>query len=120
MEADVVFYLFRVDRLLNRTAETERRVSGDMGQIKLWLEERRPDAPLFIIGTFCDLANPDWASLSETDRVMYGDDIRALETIKKCVRLAGGVGKAKVVVGSLKSPREAEELLYEIFRQTED
>ena len=25
MEADVVFYLFRVDRLLNRTAETERR-----------------------------------------------------------------------------------------------
>ena len=118
-EADVVFYLFRVDGLMNRIAETECRVGRDMGQINRWLEERRPDAPLFIIGTFCDLANPDWASLSGTERVTYEEDIRALETIKKCVLLAGGGGKAKVVVGSLKSPRDAEELLYKIFHQIE-
>ena len=118
-EADLVFYLLRVDRLVERNVETENRVRRDMKQIEGWLKAKEPQSRFFIIGTHCDLTDPDLTELSEDKRGDYQDAVRALPVIQECVQRVGSDSTVTVVLGSLKSREETEALVYEIFKQVE-
>ncbi len=121
-EADLVFYLLRIDKLVESDAEAENRVRRDMKQIESWLKElkdQRPLPRLFIIGTHGDLANPDLTTLPENEQGNYQDRIRALPIIQECVQRAGGSHNTKVVLGSMKSKEETEALVFGIFSQVE-
>lgn len=118
-EADVVFYLLRIDKLMERDTEAENRVRRDMKQIEGWLKERPPSPLLFIIGTHGDLANPDLTTIPENERGDYEDRIRALPIIQECVQRTGGGHNTKIVLGSLKSRGETEALVFGIFSQVE-
>ena len=119
-EADLVFYLLRIDKLVESDAEAENRVRRDMKQIEMWLKDQSSLPRLFfIIGTHGDLANPDLTTLPENEQGNYQDRIRALPIIQECVQRAGGGHNTKVVLGSMKSPRETEALVFGIFSQVE-
>ena len=118
-EADVVFYLLRIDKLMERDTEAENRVRRDMKQIEGWLKERLPSPLFFIIGTHGDLANPDLTTIPENERGDYEDRIGALPIIQECVQRAGGGHNTKIVLGSLKSRGETEALVFGIFSQVE-
>lgn len=118
-EADVVFYLLRIDQLIENNLETEERVRGDMKQIGMWLEEKEPSPLFFIIGTHCDLTDPDLTTLKEDKRGDYIDKVRALPIIQDVVQRGGGARRAKVVLGSMKSYQETQALVYEIFHQVQ-
>ena len=119
-EADVVFYLLRIDKLVESDAEAENRVRRDMKQIEMWLKDQSSLPRLFfIIGTYGDLANPDLTTLPENEQGNYQDSIRALPIIQECVQRAGGSHNTKVVLGSMKSKGETEALVFGIFSQVE-
>ena len=122
-EADVIFYLFRIDKLMEDDAEAKARVQRDMEHIGGWLEDWQSEydyhPPFFLIGTHGDLANPDLTALPPDKRGEYEDRIRELPVIQECVLRAGGGHKAEVVLGSLKSREETEALVVDIFRRLE-
>lgn len=122
LEADVIFYLFRIDKLMEHDAEAEDRVRKDMKQIAGWLAERRPPAPVFLIGTHGDLTNPDLTTIPDNALGDYLDRVRALPVIKECElrARAGGSRKVTVVLGSLNSLENTEALVFNIFSQLQD
>ncbi len=69
-EADIVLYLLRVDKLMAGDKHTEERVKRDMGHIGKWLKASPKEFPLLIIGTHCDLSDPDLTKLPE-DEIGY-------------------------------------------------
>jgi len=119
-EADMVLYLLRIDKLMERNSETEERIQRDMKQIESWLKkEKEPRPRFFIIGTHCDLTNPDLTTLTEDKRGNYIDKVRALPVLQDSVQRGGGAHRAKVVLGSMKSYQETQALVYEIFHQVQ-
>ena len=115
-EADVVLYLLRIDKVMEGDAETKKRITEDMEQIAGWRKERRTSR-IIIVGTYGDCANPDLTTLPKNKRGDYEDAIRRQSLIQECVTRAGGSNKVKVVLGSLKSPREIEALVFGIFQE---
>ncbi len=122
-EADVIFYLFRIDKLMEDDAEAKARVLRDMKQIEGWLEDWQspypPYHPFFLIGTHGDLANPDLTALPPNERGEHDDRIRELPVIQECLLRAGGGHKAELALGSLKSLEETEALVVDIFKRLE-
>ena len=80
LEADVIFYLFRIDKLMEHDAKAEDRVRRDMKQIEGWLKER-PQFPVFLIGTHGDLTNPDLTTIPANALGDYRDRVHALPVI---------------------------------------
>ena len=136
-DADIVFYLLRVDRLIEGHRPTESRVQKDIGQIKKWLDaesrvqkdtsqiKRWLDAnpkkfPLFVIGTHCDLTDPDLTTLSADQIGDYEDKVREMPIFEKIVLLGGGEKKVTLILGSLKSEAMTEALVYRLFKRIEE
>ena len=114
-EADIVLYLLRVDRLMTGHEPTENRVRKDMGQIRRWLQTESKDFPLFIIGTHCDLTDPDFTTLPSDQRQNYRSKVREMPIFREVVRLGGGGRRVRFVLGSLKSMITTEQLVYDLF-----
>ena len=117
-EADIVLYLFRTDRLMKEHKPTEARVRKDMGQIKRWLQKKQKKQkgfPLFLIGTHCDLTNPDFTTLSPDKRSIYKNKVREMPMFQKMVLLGGSTRKVRFVPGSLKSSITTEQLVYDLY-----
>jgi GTPase SAR1 family protein len=87
-EADIVLYLLRVDQLMASHKPTENRVQKDIRQIKKWLdkleeEDKRKKYPLFIIGTHCDLTDPDFTTLPKDQTGSYVDKVRYMPIFQR-------------------------------------
>lgn len=116
-EADIVLYLLRVDKVMSGDTQTEARVRKDMKHIGAWLKERTQRPHFFIIGTHCDLTDPDLTKLPEDKVGEYVDRVRRLPIIKEAVLRGGGAQNTKVVLGSMKSLPETEALVYRLFME---
>ena len=122
IEADIVLYLLRVDQLMASHKPTENRVKKDIRQIKRWLdkleeEDKRKKYPLFIIGTHCDLTDPDFTTLPKDQTESYVDKVRYMPIFQRIELLGGGGSKVRFVFGSLKTPDTTEDLVYRLFYQ---
>lgn len=115
--ADVVLYLLRVDELMAGNKQTEERVKQDMGQIGKWMKEIPKEFPLFIIGTHCDLTDPDLTKLPKDKKGYYEDKLRGMSIFRDIVLRGGGSNKVRVVFGSLKSKNATEDLVYQVIYQ---
>ena len=89
-KADVVLYLLRVDELMAGNKQTEERVKRDMGQIGKWMKETPKEFPLFIIGTHCDLTDPDLTKLPKNKKGYYEDKLRGMSIFREIVLRGGG------------------------------
>ena len=116
-EADIVLYLLRVDRLMEDHKPTESRVRRDMKQIGRWLKDVPKKYPLFIVGTYCDLTDPDLTTLPEAQVGDYHNKVRGKPIFREIELLGGGGSKVRFVLGSLKSQDTTEELIYHLFGQ---
>ena len=116
-EADIVLYLLRVDKLMEGDVDTEKRVEQDMHQISRWLKDKPKKFPLFIIGTYCDLTNPNLTTLPADQIGKYEEKVRGKSIFRRIELLGGGRGKVRFVFGSLKSEATTEELVYQLFYQ---
>ena len=116
-EADIVLYLLRVDKVMEGDEDTEKRVEQDLRQISKWLRDKPKKFPLFIIGTYCDLTNPDLTTLPADQIGDYRDKVLSMPIFKKIKLLGGGGNKVRFVFGSLKSEATTEELVYQLFDQ---
>lgn len=115
-KADVVFYLLRADSLMAGDTDAANRVRDDLQHIGDWLSLRQPRPKLFIVGTHCDLDH-EFPGRS-TDRFGdYVDRFRRLPIVLELVARGGGTQQTKVVLGSMKTVRDTEELVYGIFQQ---
>lgn len=114
--ADFVFYLLRADRLFARDGCVERRVLEDLQHIGQWLEAREPRPRFFIVGTFCDL-DPEFHDLPGDKVGDYVDKFRSLPVVSELILRGGGAGQARVVLGSMKTLKDTETLVYQIFMQ---
>ena len=115
--SDIVLYLLRADKLMAGDKYTEERVKRDMGQIGEWLKGNPKKFPLFIIGTHCDLTDPDLTKLPKNKRGYYEDKLRKMPTFQEIVLRGGGGRKVRFVFGSLKSKDTVERLVYRIIDQ---
>ena len=85
-----------------------------------WQRNKSKSFPLFIIGTHCDLTDPDLTTL-RTDQIGdYQDKVRQLSIFQTLERLGGGRGKVTLICGSLKSEATTEALVYCLFKQIEE
>lgn len=110
LDADVILYLLRADRLQAGDKATEERVKGDMDLIGDWLKGSPKKFPLFIIGTHCDLIKNKGRD--------YEDELRRMPIFQeKIVLSGGGWGKVRLVFGSLDSEDATERLVYQIIDQ---
>ncbi len=110
-ESDIVLYLLRIDKLMEGDEITEERIRGDMELISSWLEENPKKFPLFIIGTYFD-------RLSESKIEDYQDSVRQMPIFETIELLATKSGSdVRVILGSLRSKRDTEELVHNIFSQ---
>ena len=96
---------------------TEIRVRGDMKQIGRWLKDAPKKYPLFIVGTYCDLTDPDLTTLPADQVGDYHNKVRGKPIFREIELLGGGGGKVKFVLGSLKSQNTTEEVVYHLFGQ---
>lgn len=114
--ADVVFYLLRADRLIERDRVVEERVREDLRHISGWLIARNPRPRFIIIGTHCDL-DTEFHSLSPDKIGDYVDKFRRLPVVGELVARAGGAQQVKVALGSMKTVHGTEALVYQVFMQ---
>ena len=114
-EADIVLYLLRVDKLMASDKHTEERVKRDMGHIGNWLKENPKEFPLLIIGTHCDLSDPDLTKLPEDKIGAYIDHVRTMRIFQDIALLGGGENKVRFVFGSLKTKDTTEKLVYNML-----
>lgn len=115
-QADVIFYLLRADKLVAGDREVESRVRDDLKHIGGWLQTRVSRPRFFIIGTHCDL-DAEFLRTPADNFGGYVDSFRALPIVTELVSRGGGAQQVKVVLGSMKSNRDTEALVYQIFRQ---
>ena len=117
-KSHIVLYLLRSDMLMAGDAETETRVRRDVGHIGDWLKEYPKEVPLFIIGTHCDLTDPDLTALSDDRIGDYEDKLRRMPIFQE-VALLGRDNRhlPTFIFGSLKSRKTTEHLVYQIVEQ---
>jgi hypothetical protein len=115
-EADLVFYLLRADRIIERDEAVESRVRADIRHIAEWLKAREEAPRLFIVGTHCDL-DPAFTTLSADQIGNYVDRFRKLPIVAYLVARVGGSQQVKIALGSLKTIDDTEKLVYELFLQ---
>lgn len=115
-QSDVVFYLLRADRLIAKDKNTETRVQEDLEHIEKWLDAKSPRPRFFIIGTHCDFDH-DFLATSANNFGDYVDKFRRLPIVRQLVALGGGSPQVQVVLGSMKTDRDTEALVYQIFMQ---
>ena len=116
-DADIVLYLLRSDKLMAGNKHIEERVKRDMGQIGRWLKKDSQDFPLFIIGTHCDLTDPDLTQLPENERGDYEDKLRGMSIFQEIARRGGGGRRVRFLFGSLKSKNTTELLVNRLIDQ---
>ena len=113
--ADIVFYLLRADRLLERDAVVENRVRNDLRHVGGWLGKRSPRPVFFIVGTHCD-RDPEFRKLSSKTEGDYMDKFRRLPLVKELIDRAGGAQQAKLALGSVGTDADTEALMFKIFK----
>lgn len=115
-QAAMVFYLLRADRLIAGDVDVEARVRDDLRHIGGWLEARNPRPRVFIIGTHCDF-DAEFSGLSPDTFGDYVDKFRKLPIVNELVARGGGAQQAKVALGSMKTIKDTEALVHQIFTQ---
>ena len=93
----------------------ESRVRRNMKQIEKWLKDEDKKYPLFIIGTHCDLTDPDLTTLPTDQLGDYHNKVRRTPIFREIELLGGGGSKVRFVLGSLKSQTTTEELVCHLF-----
>lgn len=116
-DADLVFYLFRVDQVKSGNVETRARILQDAKQIRQWIDGKKKDIPTVLaVGTFCDL-DPEYIP-NPSSMGKYQDGFMRLEIMREIVRY---IDAKWWVLGSMKDAdnpedsRNAEDLAYRIF-----
>lgn len=103
MNADLVWYLFRADLIASEDPEEVDRVRKHVDLMVAWLASMKKKPKIVLIGTRADQA-AEWHG----DPQGFLDAVRLAEPLKLgAVKL----GNASVVVGSLASDSDAEQLL---------
>lgn len=111
-DADLVFYLFRVDKIKNGDISEINRVTKDAKQIKLWIEEKKKDHPVvLLIGTFCD-KDPEYKESSHSTKGTYQDRFMELTKVKQIIHY---INPEWWVLGSMESLESTEELAVQIL-----
>jgi energy-coupling factor transporter ATP-binding protein EcfA2 len=119
-EADLVLYIVRTDRLLDKDSGTEKRTENDLKQIQNWIKElgATERKQFFIVGNHWN-SDPRFKNLTRDTIGDYQNEFTSLPIVKKITQLAGGAAKVKVALGSLANEQDADNLIKEIFRQVE-
>jgi GTPase SAR1 family protein len=96
-DADVIFYLFRIDRYSARDQTTIQRIEDDLQHLRSWNigEDLRK---IILIGTFLDMDKTFLASYGWNNIDGYVSDIRESKDYLRVHLLSGG---APLVLGSL-------------------
>jgi len=112
-EADLVFYLFRADKIKLGDVSEISRIKKDAEQIKLWMNDKKKDYPtVLLIGTFCD-KDPEYISLTPSTRGTYQDKFMKLERVKQIVNF---VNPEWWIFGSMENLQSTEEIAARIFK----
>lgn len=117
-EADLILYIVRTDMLLKHDSSTEKRAEDDLEQIQRWIKDFQSKKQFFIVGNHWD-TDPVFKNLTPDKRGNYEDRFRALPVVRRMTQLAGGAATVKVVLGSLATEKDANELITSIFQQVE-
>lgn len=116
-DSDIVLYLLRVDKLMKGDKHTKGRIQEDMNQISRWLEKNKKKFPLFIIGTHCDRTDPDFTKLPKDEIGDYVDRVRRMPSFKHIERIGRKTNNVSVVLGSLKTIRDTERLIFRFLSE---
>lgn len=112
-DADLVFYVFRVDKIKSGDLNTINRIKKDAKQIRLWIEEKKRNFPTVLaIGTFCDY-DPEYIRLTPANFGTYQSNFLQLDVMKQVVQ---NINAEWWVLGSMKDIQSTELLAYRIFK----
>ena len=127
--ADIVLYLVRADLLIQEDVLTIKRAESDIKHIKGWLDSQTSyhdalkkvgflkNAPRFyILGTHCD-QDSNFNKLTPSTEGNYQDKFMQIPAVKRLILQAGGLTKVKVIMGSMKTQEQTEELVYKLLQQ---
>lgn len=117
-DSDLVFYLVRADKLIERDADTQERVIADMTSIEQWIKNKDiyKQQRIFIIGNHWE-PHPVFSKLGDCDQGKFLDDFVELPSVKHMMSLASDAHVVKVVIGSLANKKSADKLITQIFHE---
>ena len=113
-QADIVFYLLRVDRIISGDAEIEARVLSDAKQINGWLKDRKSRPALCIVGTHCD-RDPSFRGQFDNSHGDYVRVFRQRQVVHRLLMQCGGTKQTQLVIGSMKTIESTEDLVFAVF-----
>jgi GTPase SAR1 family protein len=118
LDADIVFYVFKISDVINNNSEAIERINEDMEHIKDWLNEREDKPRVFLIGTHCDL-DPEYKNINSENMGDYSDRIYELQTVNNMFMSVGGRNNASLILGTLIDDDSAEEIILHVLKSYE-
>ncbi len=119
MDSDLIFYIVRADKLLEKESHTEERAKQDLEKIKSWAEESKNKKRwIFIIGNVWE-PHPVYSSIRDSgDHVKFIESFQKLKSVETMVQIARTeANTVRVVLGSIANKESANKLITEIFSQ---
>jgi len=114
-QADYVFYLLRVDKVLSDDKKTIERIAADIEHIRSWKEQRNDKGVLYyIIGTHCDY-DPAFRHLTRETQGKYHDDFINKEIIQTAMLSICDNKHTRVIIGSMLNKECMQSLTYELL-----
>lgn len=116
--AQVIIYMLRADQIAVGDKAVMDRISRDGEHIQKWLGMCNPRPRFFIIGTFAD-RDASWIShrADPQGHEKYRLEFRKRSAVWELMLRAGGERLVDVLVGSLKTQEDAEDLLCQLLIQ---
>ena len=115
LDADIIIYLFRIDKWKENPFITENEILGDLGAIDESVNNRlasKKKSKVFIIGTHVD-KDPEWKADAENHE--YEKAIVEDPFIRGMQSKLGGTARCKVLLGSMQDKSSIGNLLFELL-----
>jgi hypothetical protein len=87
----------------------------DLELMLAWREAGKTRPALFIIGTHCDL-DPNFP-VTEDKIGTYMDNFHKIPIVEESISRLGATGQVKMLLGSLKTEKDTEKLVYQLLKQ---
>lgn len=118
--ADIVLYIVRADKLLDKNPETKNRAITDLDNFKSWSDESEKKRRwVFIIGNVWE-PHSEYSSIQDSgEYVKFLEKFQQLDSVEKMTQIArrSEANEVRVVLGSLANKESANKLITVVFSQ---
>lgn len=114
-DADYIFYILNIHEVLQRNSKYITSVKDDINYIGEKIRAKQPSAKVFLLATHADLQSRYKTNLNELEQVVAQNTV-----VNECQAKLGGSKNCKLILGSLATTKEAQNLLSNILQSAKE